>query len=106
MLKRLVLLALLAFFGANAAYAAPGVTLPGADVQMLWGERRGAWHHRRYSTATDGAPPCRNIVILTRAGPSPLSSRIAQSSLLGGLPMNPRWRCPDVKPWLRTPLCR
>jgi len=24
----------------------------------------------------------------------------------GGLPMNPRWRCPDVKPWLRTPLCR
>ena len=24
----------------------------------------------------------------------------------GGLPMNPRWRCPDVKPWLQMPLCR
>src|SRR5215831_20862141 len=35
MLKRLVLLTFLAFFGANAAYAAPGVTLPGADVQAF-----------------------------------------------------------------------
>jgi hypothetical protein len=33
---------------------------------MLWGERRG--HLWRCSTAT--APPCRTIVILTRAGPS------------------------------------
>jgi hypothetical protein len=22
------------------------------------------------------------------------------------LPINPRWRCPDVKPWLQKPLCR
>src|SRR6516225_1933496 len=37
-----------------------------------------AWHLRRCSTATEGAPPCRNnLVILTRAGPSPPSSRIA-----------------------------
>src|SRR5258707_3219786 len=38
------------------------------------------WHHGRCSTATDGAHPCRNIFVLTRADPSPLSSKIAQSS--------------------------
>jgi hypothetical protein len=26
------------------------------SVQMLWGERRGLWHLRRCSAATDGAP--------------------------------------------------
>ena len=38
------------------------------------------WQHGRCSTATHGAHPCRNIFVLTRAGPSPLLSKIAQSS--------------------------
>src|SRR5882757_5423655 len=38
------------------------------------------WHHGRCSTATDGAHPRRNIFVLTRADPSPLSNKIAQSS--------------------------
>src|SRR3981081_512124 len=37
------------------------------------------WHHGRCSTATDGVQPCRNIFVLTRADPSPLSNKIAQS---------------------------
>src|SRR5436309_5447337 len=38
-----------------------------------------AWHLWRCSTATEGAPPCRNNILM-RAGPSPPSSRIARSS--------------------------
>jgi hypothetical protein len=34
---------------------------------MMWGKRRGLWHLRRRSSATDGALPCRNL--LMRAGP-------------------------------------
>jgi hypothetical protein len=33
------------------------------------------WHHGRCSTATDGAHPRRNIFVLTRADPSPPSSK-------------------------------
>src|SRR5439155_4529623 len=50
-------------------------------VQMLWGERRGHGTFGAVQRLPMELPPCRNnIVILTRAGPSPPSSRIARSS--------------------------
>ena len=41
-------------------------------VQMLWGERRGHMAPSALLRSTVGVPPCRNIVVLTQAGPSPL----------------------------------
>src|SRR5436190_22232568 len=52
-----------------------------AGVQMLWGERRGHGTFGAVQRLPKEFPPCRNnVVILTRAGPSPPSSRIARSS--------------------------
>src|SRR5436189_2365800 len=54
---------------------------PSTHVQILWGERRGHGTFGAVQQLPTELPPCRNnIVILTRAGPSPPSSRIAPSS--------------------------
>src|ERR1700747_2386379 len=49
-------------------------------VQILWGERRGHGTMGAVQRLPTELPPCRNIFVLTRARPSPLSSKIAQSS--------------------------
>ena len=43
-------------------------------VQMLWGERRGHMAPSALLRSTGGVPPCRNIFVLTQAGPSPLAA--------------------------------
>src|SRR5437773_4867288 len=60
----------------NAAFRSALQELLGADAM---GRAARAWHLWRCSTATEGAPPCRNNILM-RAGPSPPSSRIARSS--------------------------
>src|SRR5262245_19946987 len=69
---------------------------------MLWGERRGVWHLRRCSLATDGAPPCRNS--LTRASPSPPLEQ--DSTIIAAIEMSQsKWLVASIVPGVeRQPL--